>query len=58
MKHDLSVIEAKWEETHRIRIQDIKTESKLETVTTKYPLIASFELGYLLVNIHGKIHGM
>lgn len=49
-KKPWNVIEAKWEETHKIRMSDIKnSETKLEFITTKYPLITNMDLGPLLV---------
>lgn len=44
------VIEPKWKETHKTRMADIKTPAmKLETVTSKYPLLSKLDKGYLLV---------
>lgn len=49
-KKPWDVIESKWKETHKIRMREIKSKDiKLETVTTKYPLITNTELGPLLV---------
>lgn len=44
-----SVIESKWAATSKLRIQDIRSMTKLESVTSKYPLLTNIEFNHILV---------
>lgn len=49
-KKPWDVIESKWKETHKNRMNEIKDKHiELEAVTTKFPLLMNMELGPLLV---------
>lgn len=57
-KRPWDVIESKWKETHKARMQDIKDPNiPLETTTATYPLITSKDLGPLLVSIQSHNSG-